>query len=38
MEMRVDGPVKTKAEGAILEVTLDAPKANACLLYTSRCV
>ncbi len=36
MEMRVDGPVKTRAAGAILEVTLDAPKANAISLKTSR--
>ncbi len=36
MEMRSDGPVKTLREGAILEVTLDAPKANAISLKTSR--
>jgi crotonobetainyl-CoA hydratase len=36
MEMRIDGPVKTRREGAILEVTLDAPKANAISLKTSR--
>ena len=36
MDMRSDGPVKTRAEGAILEVTLDAPKANAISLKTSR--
>lgn len=31
-----DGPIKTRAEGAILEVTLDRPKANAIDLATSR--
>ena len=36
MEMRTEGPVKTRREGAILEVTLDAPKANAISLKTSR--
>ena len=36
MEMRTDGPVKTRREGAILEVTLDRPKANAIDLATSR--
>ena len=36
MEMRVDGPIRTRREGAILEVTLDAPKANAISLKTSR--
>ena len=36
MEMRSEGPVKTRREGAILEVTLDAPKANAISLKTSR--
>jgi crotonobetainyl-CoA hydratase len=36
MEMRADGPVKTRREGAILEVTLDVPKANAISLQTSR--
>ena len=35
MEMRTEGPVKTRREGAILEVTLDAPKANAISLKTS---
>ncbi len=30
------GPVKTRREGAILEVTLDRPKANAIDLATSR--
>jgi enoyl-CoA hydratase/carnithine racemase len=34
MEMRTEGPVKTRREGAILEVTLDAPKANAISLKT----
>ena len=36
MEMRVEGPIKTRREGAVLEVTLDAPKANAISLKTSR--
>ena len=36
MEMRTTGPVKTRAEGAVLEVTLDRPKANAIDLATSR--
>ncbi len=36
MDMRLDGPIKTRREGAILEVTLDAPKANAISLKTSR--
>lgn len=36
MQMRVDGPVKTRREGAVLEVTLDSPKANAISLKTSR--
>lgn len=36
MQMRTEGPVKTRREGAILEVTLDAPKANAISLKTSR--
>ena len=31
-----EGPVKTRSEGAILEVTLDRPKANAIDLATSR--
>ncbi len=31
-----EGPVKTRREGAILEVTLDRPKANAIDLATSR--
>ncbi|MBE2275831.1 MAG: crotonobetainyl-CoA hydratase [Rhodobacteraceae bacterium] len=34
--MRPEGPVKTRREGAILEVTLDRPKANAIDLKTSR--
>ncbi len=36
MEMRTEGPIKTRREGAILEVTLDSPKANATSLKTSR--
>jgi crotonobetainyl-CoA hydratase len=32
----VDGPIKTRREGAVLEVTLDRPKANAIDLKTSR--
>lgn len=32
----VDGPIRTRREGAILEVTLDRPKANAIDLATSR--
>jgi crotonobetainyl-CoA hydratase len=36
MEMRTEGPIKTRREGAILEVMLDAPKANAISLKTSR--
>ncbi len=31
-----EGPIKTRREGAILEVTLDRPKANAIDLKTSR--
>ena len=31
-----EGPVKTRVEGAVLEVTLDRPKANAIDLATSR--
>ncbi|MCW1919997.1 carnitinyl-CoA dehydratase [Rhodobacter sp. KR11] len=34
--MRSEGPIKTRREGAILEVTLDRPKANAIDLVTSR--
>jgi crotonobetainyl-CoA hydratase len=36
MQMRTEGPVKTRREGGILEVTLDRPKANAIDLATSR--
>ena len=36
MQMRTEGPVKTRHEGAVLEVTLDRPKANAIDLATSR--
>ena len=36
MDMRTEGPIKTRREGAILEVTLDSPKANAISLKTSR--
>ena len=36
MEMRSEGPVRTRVEGGILEVTLDRPKANAIDLATSR--
>ena len=36
MEMLTTGPVRTRREGAILEVTLDRPKANAIDLKTSR--
>ena len=36
MQMRTDGPVLTRRENAILEVTLDRPKANAIDLKTSR--
>jgi crotonobetainyl-CoA hydratase len=36
MQMRMDGPVRTRREGAVLEVTLDRPKANAIDLVTSR--
>ncbi len=31
-----EGPIRTRREGAILEVTLDRPKANAIDLVTSR--
>ncbi|WP_417586961.1 carnitinyl-CoA dehydratase [Pararhodobacter oceanensis] len=34
--MRTEGPIKTRVEGGILEVTLDRPKANAIDLATSR--
>ena len=33
---RTEGPVKTRVQGAVLEVTLDRPKANAIDLKTSR--
>ena len=36
MDMLLDSPIKTRREGAIQEVTLDAPKANAISLKTSR--
>lgn len=36
MQMLDEGPVRTRREGAILEVTLDRPKANAIDLVTSR--
>ena len=36
MDMRTEGPIRTRREGAILEVTLDRPKANAIDLATSR--
>ncbi len=36
MEMLADGPIRTRVEGAVLEVTLDRPKANAIDLATSR--
>jgi crotonobetainyl-CoA hydratase len=36
MQMRQNGPIRTRREGAILEVTLDRPKANAIDLATSR--
>lgn len=36
MTYPTEGPVKTRIEGAILEVTLDRPKANAIDLATSR--
>ena len=36
MEMLLDGPIKTRRKGAILEVTLDRPRANAIDLVTSR--
>jgi len=36
MQMSDQGPIKTRREGAILEVTLDRPKANAIDLVTSR--
>ena len=36
MDMRTEGPIRTRREGAVLEVTLDRPKANAIDLVTSR--
>ena len=36
MQMQDSGPIRTRREGAILEVTLDRPKANAIDLATSR--
>ncbi len=36
MQMRTEGPIRTRVAGAILEVTLDRPKANAIDLVTSR--
>ncbi len=36
MQMTAEGPIKTRREGAVLEVTLDRPKANAIDLVTSR--
>ena len=36
MPMRTEGPVRTRREGGVLEVTLDRPKANAIDLATSR--
>jgi crotonobetainyl-CoA hydratase len=36
MQMRTEGPIRTRREGAVLEVTLDVPKANAISLATSR--
>lgn len=36
MDMLTSGPIRTRREGPILEVTLDRPKANAIDLVTSR--
>ena len=36
MQMLEAGPIRTRIDGAILEVTLDRPKANAIDLVTSR--
>jgi crotonobetainyl-CoA hydratase len=36
MQMRSDGPILTRVEGAVLEVTLARGKANAIDLVTSR--
>ena len=35
-EFPTEGPIRTRREGSILEVTLDRPKANAIDLVTSR--
>jgi crotonobetainyl-CoA hydratase len=35
-EFPTEGPIRTRRDGAILEVTLDRPKANAIDLATSR--
>ncbi|WP_416236747.1 carnitinyl-CoA dehydratase [Yoonia sp. 67] len=36
MQMLSEGPIRTRRDGAVLEVTLDRPKANAIDLATSR--
>lgn len=36
MQMRSEGPIRTRVEGGILEVTIDRPKANSIDLATSR--
>lgn len=36
MKMQTEGPIRTRREGPVLEVTLDRPKANAIDLVTSR--
>ncbi len=36
MQMLNEGPIRTRREGAVLEVTLDRPKANVIDLITSR--
>ncbi len=36
MTMQTEGPIRTRREGAVLEVTLDRPKANSIDLATSR--
>ena len=36
MQMLTTGPIRTRRIGAVLEVTLDRPKANAIDLKTSR--
>ena len=36
MDMLTEGPIRTRVDGAVLEVTLDRPKANAIDLVTSR--